>query len=85
MLLDAINVQKIASSMCAIMMLLFFVFFCPSRRSFHSLEQLSAEVSLNSDSQKADGRQNGDSDWTSAGKKYLSPGIDLIISNNGDQ
>jgi len=27
------------------------------RRSFHSLEQLSADVSLNSDSQKTDGRQ----------------------------
>ncbi|KAM4536169.1 RUN domain-containing protein 3A isoform 3-T3 [Fundulus diaphanus] len=38
------------------------------RRSFHSLEQLSADVSLNSDSQKADGRQNGDAAWTSAGK-----------------
>uniref|UniRef100_A0A669D180 RUN domain-containing protein 3A n=1 Tax=Oreochromis niloticus TaxID=8128 RepID=A0A669D180_ORENI len=38
------------------------------RRSFHSLEQLSAEVSLNSDSQKTDGRQNGDAAWTSAGK-----------------
>uniref|UniRef100_A0AAX7U9X3 RUN domain-containing protein 3A n=1 Tax=Astatotilapia calliptera TaxID=8154 RepID=A0AAX7U9X3_ASTCA len=36
-------------------------------RSFHSLEQLSAEVSLNSDSQKTDGRQNGDAAWTSAG------------------
>ncbi|CAG5897318.1 unnamed protein product [Menidia menidia] len=38
------------------------------RRSFHSLEQLSAEVSLNSDSQKTEGRQNGDAAWTSAGK-----------------
>uniref|UniRef100_A0A672HA85 RUN domain-containing protein 3A n=1 Tax=Salarias fasciatus TaxID=181472 RepID=A0A672HA85_SALFA len=38
------------------------------RESFHSTEQLSAEVSLNSDSQKADGRQNGDAAWTSAGK-----------------
>lgn len=38
------------------------------RRSFHSFEQLSAEVSLNSDSQKNDGRQNGDAAWTSAGK-----------------
>uniref|UniRef100_A0A8P4GPD3 RUN domain-containing protein 3A n=1 Tax=Dicentrarchus labrax TaxID=13489 RepID=A0A8P4GPD3_DICLA len=37
-------------------------------RSFHSLEQLSAEVSLNSDSHKTDGRQNGDAAWTSAGK-----------------
>ncbi|XP_029997220.1 RUN domain-containing protein 3A-like isoform X2 [Sphaeramia orbicularis] len=36
------------------------------RRSFHSLEQLSAEVSLNSDSQKTEGRQNGDAAWTSA-------------------
>uniref|UniRef100_A0A3P8RNB5 RUN domain-containing protein 3A n=1 Tax=Amphiprion percula TaxID=161767 RepID=A0A3P8RNB5_AMPPE len=38
------------------------------RRSFHSLEQLSADVSLHSDSQKTDGRQNGDAAWTSAGK-----------------
>uniref|UniRef100_A0A665T7R9 RUN domain-containing protein 3A n=1 Tax=Echeneis naucrates TaxID=173247 RepID=A0A665T7R9_ECHNA len=37
-------------------------------RSFHSLEQLSAEVSLNSDSQRTEGRQNGDAVWTSAGK-----------------
>ncbi|XP_071391215.1 RUN domain-containing protein 3A isoform X3 [Centroberyx affinis] len=37
------------------------------RRSFHSLE-LSAEVSLNSESQKTDGRQNGDAAWSSAGK-----------------
>ncbi|XP_071391213.1 RUN domain-containing protein 3A isoform X1 [Centroberyx affinis] len=34
------------------------------RRSFHSLE-LSAEVSLNSESQKTDGRQNGDAAWSS--------------------
>uniref|UniRef100_A0AAQ4Q535 RUN domain containing 3Aa n=1 Tax=Gasterosteus aculeatus aculeatus TaxID=481459 RepID=A0AAQ4Q535_GASAC len=38
------------------------------RRSFHSLEQLSVEVSLNSDSQITDGRQNGDLAWSSAGK-----------------
>uniref|UniRef100_A0A3P9KQ72 RUN domain containing 3Aa n=1 Tax=Oryzias latipes TaxID=8090 RepID=A0A3P9KQ72_ORYLA len=38
------------------------------RRSFHSLELLSADVSLNSDSQKLEGRQNGDAAWTSAGK-----------------
>uniref|UniRef100_A0A667ZNF9 RUN domain-containing protein 3A n=1 Tax=Myripristis murdjan TaxID=586833 RepID=A0A667ZNF9_9TELE len=38
------------------------------RRSFHSLEQLSAEASLDSDSQKTDGRQNGDAAWSSAGK-----------------
>ncbi|KAM8845656.1 RUN domain-containing protein 3A isoform 2-T2 [Spinachia spinachia] len=38
------------------------------RRSFHSLEQLSVEVSLNSDSQMTDGRQNGDLAWSSAGK-----------------
>uniref|UniRef100_A0A7N5ZYE7 RUN domain-containing protein 3A n=1 Tax=Anabas testudineus TaxID=64144 RepID=A0A7N5ZYE7_ANATE len=37
-------------------------------RSFHSLEQLSTEVSLNSDSQKTEGQQNGDAAWTSAGK-----------------
>ncbi|XP_053707042.1 RUN domain-containing protein 3A-like isoform X1 [Synchiropus splendidus] len=38
------------------------------RRSFHSLEQLSAEVSLNSDSQRTDERQNGDAAWTAEGK-----------------
>eukprot|EP00066_Takifugu_rubripes_P013335 XP_011602601.1 PREDICTED: RUN domain-containing protein 3A-like isoform X2 [Takifugu rubripes] len=38
------------------------------RRSFHSFEQFSAELSLNSDSQKTDGRPNGDAAWTSAGK-----------------
>uniref|UniRef100_A0A1A8MXY0 RUN domain-containing protein 3A n=1 Tax=Nothobranchius pienaari TaxID=704102 RepID=A0A1A8MXY0_9TELE len=37
------------------------------RRSFHSLEQLSVEVSLNSDSHKTDERQNGDAAWSSAG------------------
>ncbi|XP_055008312.1 RUN domain-containing protein 3A isoform X1 [Boleophthalmus pectinirostris] len=36
------------------------------RRSFHSLDQLSADMSL--DSQKTEGRQNGDTGWTSAGK-----------------
>ncbi|KAK7940592.1 hypothetical protein WMY93_003918 [Mugilogobius chulae] len=36
------------------------------RRSFHSLDQLSADVSL--DSQKTEERQNGDAGWTSAGK-----------------
>lgn len=36
------------------------------RRSFHSLDQLSTDVSL--DSQKTEGRQNGDAGWTSAGK-----------------
>ncbi|XP_029913558.1 RUN domain-containing protein 3A isoform X4 [Myripristis murdjan] len=35
---------------------------------FRSLEQLSAEASLDSDSQKTDGRQNGDAAWSSAGK-----------------
>lgn len=43
------------------------VFVVPPRRSFHSFEQLSAELSLNSDSQKTEGRQNGDAAWTSAG------------------
>ncbi|XP_030649593.1 RUN domain-containing protein 3A isoform X2 [Chanos chanos] len=38
------------------------------RRSFHSLEQFSAEVSLNSDSQKTDEKQNGDADWCTTGK-----------------
>ncbi|XP_016124365.1 RUN domain-containing protein 3A-like [Sinocyclocheilus grahami] len=35
------------------------------RRSFHSLD-LSADVSLNSDSQKEDGIQNGDATWSAA-------------------
>ncbi|XP_016329793.1 RUN domain-containing protein 3A-like [Sinocyclocheilus anshuiensis] len=35
------------------------------RRSFHSLD-LSADVSLNSDSQKEDGIQNGDTTWSAA-------------------
>ncbi|KAG1967455.1 RUN domain-containing protein 3A [Pimephales promelas] len=35
------------------------------RRSFHSLD-LSADVSLNSDSQKEDGHQNGDNAWSAA-------------------
>uniref|UniRef100_A0AAQ4PG98 RUN domain-containing protein 3A n=1 Tax=Gasterosteus aculeatus aculeatus TaxID=481459 RepID=A0AAQ4PG98_GASAC len=51
------------SDVCAII-----VFSFPPRRSFHSLEQLSVEVSLNSDSQITDGRQNGDLAWSSAGK-----------------
>uniref|UniRef100_A0A8C8M0S6 RUN domain containing 3A n=1 Tax=Oncorhynchus tshawytscha TaxID=74940 RepID=A0A8C8M0S6_ONCTS len=41
------------------------------RRSFHSLEQLSADVSLNSDSQKTDGQQNGDTGWFSTDKCTL--------------
>uniref|UniRef100_A0A3Q3EIR3 RUN domain-containing protein 3A n=1 Tax=Labrus bergylta TaxID=56723 RepID=A0A3Q3EIR3_9LABR len=36
------------------------------RRSFHSLEQLTNEVGLNSDCQKIDGRQNGDAAWSAA-------------------
>ncbi|XP_072299063.1 RUN domain-containing protein 3A isoform X2 [Eucyclogobius newberryi] len=36
------------------------------RRSFHSLDQLSTDLSL--DSQRNDGRQNGDTGWNSAGK-----------------
>ncbi|XP_058625012.1 RUN domain-containing protein 3A isoform X2 [Onychostoma macrolepis] len=35
------------------------------RRSFHSLD-LSVDVSLNSDSQKEDGNQNGDTAWSAA-------------------
>ncbi|KAI7803137.1 RUN domain-containing protein 3A [Triplophysa rosa] len=35
------------------------------RRSFHSLD-LSADVSLNSDCQKEDGNQNGDTAWSAA-------------------
>ncbi|XP_077590327.1 RUN domain-containing protein 3A-like [Stigmatopora nigra] len=38
------------------------------RRSFHSMEQLSAEISFNSDSQRTYDKQNGDAAWTSAGK-----------------
>uniref|UniRef100_A0AAV2KD30 RUN domain-containing protein 3A n=1 Tax=Knipowitschia caucasica TaxID=637954 RepID=A0AAV2KD30_KNICA len=36
------------------------------RRSFHSLDQLSSDVSL--DSHICEGKQNGDAGWTSAGK-----------------
>ncbi|MGH0190030.1 UNVERIFIED_CONTAM: hypothetical protein FKN15_041139 [Acipenser sinensis] len=36
------------------------------RRSYHSAEQLSAEISLDSDSQKTEGKQNGQS-WCTAG------------------
>ncbi|XP_074552226.1 RUN domain-containing protein 3A isoform X2 [Halichoeres trimaculatus] len=39
------------------------------RRSFHSLEQLSGEVTLSSDCQKIDGRQNGEAVWTAPGKE----------------
>ncbi|XP_064842851.1 RUN domain-containing protein 3A isoform X1 [Oncorhynchus masou masou] len=45
------------------------------RRSFHSLEQLSADVSLNSDSQKTDGQQNGD-----IGKDYTPSMLGLCGS-----
>uniref|UniRef100_A0A673XVQ8 RUN domain-containing protein 3A n=1 Tax=Salmo trutta TaxID=8032 RepID=A0A673XVQ8_SALTR len=47
----------------------------PFRRSFHSLEQLSADVSLNSDSQKTDGHQNGDT-----GKDYTPSMLGLCGS-----
>ncbi|KAG7220610.1 hypothetical protein INR49_017864 [Caranx melampygus] len=52
------------------------------RRSFHSLEQLSAEVSLNSDSQKTEGRQNGDAAWTTAGrhKHHRSSYMSMFLS-----
>lgn len=53
--------------------------FCPPRRSFHSFEQLSAELSLNSDSQKTDGRQNGDAVWTSAGTEKDQSGIHVLL------
>ncbi|KAL4659242.1 RUN domain-containing protein 3A-like [Arapaima gigas] len=49
------------------------------RRSFHSLDQLSAEISLNSDSQKTDGQQNGDT-WCSAGKEYTPSMLGLCGS-----
>ncbi|XP_033913175.1 RUN domain-containing protein 3A-like isoform X1 [Acipenser ruthenus] len=39
------------------------------RRSYHSAEQLSAEISLDSDSQKMEGKQNGQS-WCTAGNKF---------------
>uniref|UniRef100_A0A8K9XMZ3 RUN domain-containing protein 3A n=1 Tax=Oncorhynchus mykiss TaxID=8022 RepID=A0A8K9XMZ3_ONCMY len=47
----------------------------PFRRSFHSLEQLSADISLNSDSQKTDGQQNGDT-----GKDYTPSMLGLCGS-----
>ncbi|XP_048846866.1 RUN domain-containing protein 3A [Brienomyrus brachyistius] len=49
------------------------------RRSFHSLDQLSTETSLNSDSQKTDGPQNGDV-WCSAGKDYTPSMLGLCGS-----
>uniref|UniRef100_A0A3B5QC86 RUN domain-containing protein 3A n=1 Tax=Xiphophorus maculatus TaxID=8083 RepID=A0A3B5QC86_XIPMA len=50
-----------------------------SRRSFHSLDQLSPQVSLNSNSQKMDGRQNGDAAWTSAGKTADAEHLQYIM------
>lgn len=46
------------------------------------MEQLSAEVSLNSDSQKDDGRQNGDAAWTSAGEKntFHKGSTDMVLT-----
>ncbi|KAJ8389977.1 hypothetical protein AAFF_G00112620 [Aldrovandia affinis] len=46
------------------------------RRSFHSLKQLSTEVSLQSDLQKRDGRQNGDA-WCPTGKDYTPSMLSL--------
>ncbi|XP_046893677.1 RUN domain-containing protein 3A [Hypomesus transpacificus] len=50
------------------------------RRSFHSLELLSAEVSLNSESQRTDGRENGDVAWSSADKDYTPSMLGLCGS-----
>ncbi|MBN3296534.1 RUN3A protein, partial [Amia calva] len=54
------------------------------RRSFHSVEQLSAEISLDSDSQKTEGKQNGEV-WSTAGTEGLwslyPPG--LILEHTG--
>ncbi|KAG7459774.1 hypothetical protein MATL_G00214170 [Megalops atlanticus] len=49
------------------------------RRSFHSLKQLSSEVNLQSDSQKTEGRQNGDA-WCSTGKDYTPSMLSLCGS-----
>uniref|UniRef100_A0A3B3X160 RUN domain-containing protein 3A n=1 Tax=Poecilia mexicana TaxID=48701 RepID=A0A3B3X160_9TELE len=62
---------------CSVIIAYFLCF--SSRRSFHSLEQLSPQVSLNSDSQKTDGRQNGDADWTSAGKTADAEHLQCIM------
>ncbi|XP_033913176.1 RUN domain-containing protein 3A-like isoform X2 [Acipenser ruthenus] len=49
------------------------------RRSYHSAEQLSAEISLDSDSQKMEGKQNGQS-WCTAGKDYTPSMLGLCGS-----
>ncbi|MBN3312041.1 RUN3A protein, partial [Atractosteus spatula] len=49
------------------------------RRSFHSVEQLSAEISLDSDSQKTDGKQNGET-WCTTGKDYTPSMLGLCGS-----
>uniref|UniRef100_A0A3P9NYE2 RUN domain-containing protein 3A n=1 Tax=Poecilia reticulata TaxID=8081 RepID=A0A3P9NYE2_POERE len=60
--------KVLGKSLCFCSVIIAYFLCFSSRRSFHSLEQLSPQVSLNSDSQKTDGRQNGDADWTSAEK-----------------
>lgn len=50
------------------------------RRSFHSLDQLSADISLNSESQRTDGQQNGDPAWSSAEKDYTPSMLGLCGS-----
>ncbi|XP_041940820.1 RUN domain-containing protein 3A isoform X1 [Alosa alosa] len=50
------------------------------RRSLDSLDHLSAEVSLNSDSQKTDGKQNGDAGWCTTGKDYTPSMLGLCGS-----
>ncbi|XP_041087641.1 RUN domain-containing protein 3A-like [Polyodon spathula] len=49
------------------------------RRSYHSAEQLSTEISLDSDSQKTEGKQNGQS-WCNAGKDYTPSMLGLCGS-----
>ncbi|XP_051775022.1 RUN domain-containing protein 3A-like isoform X2 [Erpetoichthys calabaricus] len=49
------------------------------RRSFHSVDQLSVEVSLGSDSQRIEGKPNGEP-WCSTGKDYTPSMLGLCGS-----
>ncbi|KAG2460918.1 RUN3A protein, partial [Polypterus senegalus] len=49
------------------------------RRSFHSVDQLSVEVSLGSDSQRTEGKPNGEP-WCSTGKDYTPSMLGLCGS-----
>src|SRR4029434_9484837 len=49
---------------------------CLLRRSLDSLDRFSADVSLNSESQKTDDKQNGDAAWCTTGKS-LSLSVSL--------